>query len=115
MEQYPEGGQYPLFLYGGEPPSVGVDTSQEAASRVEANNLARLVLRFIRHRGDEGATCDEIEVETGLRHQTASARCRELELAGRIDKTPTKRPTRSGRAARVYRVSEATGGSNASL
>lgn len=50
-----------------------------------------------------GYTCDEIEQAFGLRHQTASARLRELELSGHLRKTDQRR-TRSGRMARVYRV-----------
>lgn len=103
-QDYPEGDQYPLF--GGHPPSVGVDTSEEAAVRIEPNRLARRVLAFIQGTTAWGATCDEVERELGLRHQTASARCRELELARRIVKTQDKRPTSSGRRARVYKVPE---------
>jgi hypothetical protein len=48
-----------------------------------------------------GATCDEIELMTGMRHQTASARIRELYLKDRI-KTVGKRQTRSGRMALIW-------------
>lgn len=51
-----------------------------------------------------GATCDEIEANTGLSHQTASARMRELALMGRIRKAGERRKTRSGRNAEVWEV-----------
>ena len=50
-----------------------------------------------------GATCDEIEAALNLRHQTASARIRELALAKRI-KAKGTRKTRSGRNADVWVV-----------
>jgi predicted ArsR family transcriptional regulator len=49
-----------------------------------------------------GCTCDEIEVETGLPHQTASARLKGLSDKGLIRDSGARRKTRSGRAARVY-------------
>jgi predicted transcriptional regulator len=52
----------------------------------------------------ENATCDEIEELFNLRHQTASARIRELVQMGLIYDTGARRKTRSGRAARVYSV-----------
>ena len=85
---------------------MAVDTSEEAAARIEPNRLARQVLGYVRMTRWRGATCDDVEVGLGMRHQTASARCRELELARRIVKTQDKRPTRSGRPARVYKVPE---------
>lgn len=51
---------------------------------------------------EDGATCDEVEVVLGLRHQTASARIRDLVIAKRIFDTGRRRLTRSGRKARIY-------------
>jgi predicted transcriptional regulator len=51
-----------------------------------------------------GITCDDVESMLGERHQSVSARVRELVQAGRIHDTGTKRKTRGGRWARVYRV-----------
>jgi predicted transcriptional regulator len=48
-----------------------------------------------------GRTCDEIETDLGLRHQTASARISELLASTRIIRTTIRRPTRSGRSASV--------------
>ena len=59
----------------------------------------------------EGATCDEIEIALGLKHQTASARLRDLmclepcPLEFRPDEKtgkPQRRDNASGRTARVY-------------
>lgn len=47
-------------------------------------------------------TCDEVEIVTGLKHQTASARIRELALKGLIKDSGKRRLTRSGRKAVVY-------------
>jgi predicted transcriptional regulator len=48
-----------------------------------------------------GRTCDEIETDLCLRHQTASARISELLASGRIIRTKMRRATRSGRNASV--------------
>ncbi len=96
------------FAYGGRPPFVaGDDTSEAAADSIEASaaTLRGEVLRFVRAQTHVpafgGATCDEIEQALGLRHQTASARCRELVLSGHLIRTDRRRKTRSGRAAAV--------------
>lgn len=92
---------------GDNPPRVaGSDTSEAAAESVakDTPRLRELVMAAIVARGDEGATDDEIEVATGLRHQTASARRRELVLLNRLDDTGRRRTTRSGRSAAVWRA-----------
>lgn len=90
--------------YPEEPGSVAVDTSQAAAESIKgtAASLRAQVLSEIKSNGIFGLTCDELENMTGMRHQTASARCRELELMKLVIKTHVKRHTRSGRQARVY-------------
>jgi len=83
----------------------GSDTSISAADSLDDSLLSRLraqVFALIDVRGENGATCDEVEVALELRHQTASARVRELALGGLIFDTGRRRQTRSGRAARVY-------------
>lgn len=84
------------------------ESSKEAAESVKqiAGNLRERVFGFICSRGYDGATCDEVEIALGLRHQTASARCRELVqqdlLTKRVNSVtgkPLQRPTRSGRNA----------------
>lgn len=98
----------------GMPPSNGVDTSQEAAESIapSAASIRARVYQLIVESG--GMTCDEIEVVTGLTHVTTSPRLWELEGHGKqtdgtprpklIYKSDDKRPTRSGRMARVYRA-----------
>lgn len=89
----------------------GSDTSREAAEAIEPHvqRLERIVLAAVRATGAKGATCDEVEAETGLSHQTASARVNALKREGRpggavLFATGRKRRTRSGRQAEVYVV-----------
>lgn len=99
-------GQYDLF--GGTPPHVrNSPTSKAAAESVRGSlgNLQRQVLFLIRRAGARGMTCDELEVALDGRHQTISARVRELYLKGLIVKFG-ERPTRSGRRAVVYKPKE---------
>ncbi len=90
----------------GEQPYSDGGTSREAAVAAEAvapKDRAR-VLAFIRCRGAQGAIDDEIEVALSLSHQTASARRRELVLAGLVTEAGEKRLTRSGSPAKVWRA-----------
>jgi hypothetical protein len=92
-------------LYGGVPPHVGSDTSEAAARSMipklgEQQERIYLLIRGARGRG---MTDDEIEQETGLRHQTASARRRELVLLGMVTSMGQRR-TSSGRQANVWIV-----------
>lgn len=93
-----------LFSHPAEPPSVAVDTSMDAAERIKplARSMRLRVLNTIL--AYDGLTCDQVEALLGLRHQTAAARCWELEGQGLIEKSETKRATRSGSQARVYQV-----------
>lgn len=94
-------------MWGKLPPHVRTsDTSLEAArSMVEIAPTHRLaVFSFLVSRGDRGATDDEIERALGLRHQSASARRRELVQAGLVEETEERRKTRSGRTATVWEV-----------
>ncbi len=67
---------------------------------------------------DGGLTCDEAEQLTGLPHQSCSARFTALKRRGVLvwrpnpDKPekPIKRPTRSGRDARVWWLATQQGG-----
>lgn len=67
-----------------------------------APNMREQVFAFIQESG--GATCDEVEVALGMRHQTASARLNELANAGRVYASDVRRATRSGMDAAVYMV-----------
>jgi hypothetical protein len=87
----------------------GVDTSRDAADSLKDSALSRLrlmILGWISARGEHGATCDEVEAELDLIHQTASARIRELVLMNRLYDTGRRRLTRTNRQARVYRRRE---------
>ena len=90
--------------YVGAPYVAGSDTSRDAAASV-APHLTRLeavVYEHIVRQGADGSTCDEAEVATDLAHQTCSARVRGLVQKGLIIDSGDRRPTRSGRGARVY-------------
>ncbi len=91
-------------LYDGLPPHVDSDTSRQAAEQIEPSTgrLQGLVLDEIRDSGGHGRTDDELEVVLSLRHQTASARRRELVLKGLVRDSGRRRPTRSGRQAVVW-------------
>lgn len=93
--------------YHGLPPFVAdSDTSEDAALSVNASasSMRTRCLELIEQSGTSGMTCDELEVAMRMRHQTCSARLRELVLTEQIYDTGVRRTTRSGRSARVYRV-----------
>lgn len=92
-------------LYGGTPPHVEGDTSTEAAHKIKpkVNRLQQQVLEVIRAAPD-GLTCDAVEARLEGRHQTISARVRELVQLSLIFDTGRREKTRSGRRARVYDV-----------
>jgi len=83
---------------------AGSDTSIEAANRVRpmAAAMREEIFFNIGNKGALGATCDEIEVELNFKHQTASARIRDLVKAGRLKDSGKRRPTRSGANAVVW-------------
>lgn len=94
----------------GVPFVKGSDTSTAAADSMvdhSANIELRILSFFMHEAGHQGATDDEIEQHLGLKHQTVSARRRQLEQRGMVVKMYNhgqriKRPTRSGRQAGVY-------------
>ena len=92
-----------MTRYPNEPGYVpGSDTSMAASISMSphAKSLRLQVLTYIFNQ--RNATCDEVEVALRLRHQTASARIRELVIFGMLVDSGARRPTRSGRQARVY-------------
>jgi hypothetical protein len=94
--------QQDLFeLHGAVTPR---QTSRLAAESIAEDKptLQAKVLRAILDRGSHGATDDELEVALKMRHQTLSARRRELVLASRITPSGRHRLTRSGRKAVVW-------------
>lgn len=86
------------------PYARGSDTSKDAAESVEhaTGTLRARVLGFIKRSGEYGMTCDEIELLSGLVHQTASARVNELCKLDVIIDSGRRRKTRSGRKATVW-------------
>lgn len=91
--------------YGGRPPHVrNSDTSREAAESVldDARRIRGVVYMRIASSGLVGMTCDEVEEAMNGRHQTISARIKELLNEGRIIDSGKRRATRSKRQARVY-------------
>jgi len=89
-------------------PHNGTPTSRAAAESVKhsAASMRSQILQLLRTRADLGLTCDDVEVYRGYRHQTASARIRELSLSGHIRNSGKTRKTRSGREAIVWVVAE---------
>lgn len=75
------------------------ETSREAYESVDTEAIGERIIRLLKQ---ERLTCDEIEERTGLLHQTASATLTALKNAGKIARTPEKRPTRTGRNAFVW-------------
>ena len=96
-----------LTLYGGNAPHVaGSVTSKAAGASVDRVSMRDRVETKIRvHSGGRfpyGLTDDEIEQTLDMRHQTVSARRRELVLLGKVVDSGRTRPTRSGRQATVW-------------
>ena len=92
-------------------PHNGTETSIEAAESIKpnVNAMARQVLDCIRSMPG-GLTCEQVEQILGMKHQTASARIRDLAscqppfIVVGVDQNHKviRRPTSSGRTARVY-------------
>ena len=82
---------------------VGSDTSRAAAESIESltGEMHRQVYDQI---NDHPSTDDELEVALKLRHQTVTARRRELVLRGLVRDSGKRRVTRSGRKATVWEV-----------
>lgn len=87
----------------------GVPCAQSATSRSAAASIVgsvsamRAQIVEAVNTFEQGLTCDEIEVLFDMKHQTASARCRDLVKAEKIIDSGERRLTRSGRAAIVYK------------
>jgi len=94
----------PLYGQQGDVPfEVSSATSAAAAATIDEPELARLESVVLDVIAAAPRTCDAVEVATGLRHQTVSARLRGLVLRGRIVASGQAR-TRSGRRAIVWRI-----------
>jgi hypothetical protein len=89
------------------PPHVaGSDTSRAAAESLRPHlaGLNARVYAAVESAGEDGRTCDEVEVLMDGRHQTISSRIRHLVQIGCLVDSGRRRRTRSGRTARVYVV-----------
>lgn len=98
-----------LGLFDRPAPFVPASPTSKAAAvgiAPTSGTLRACVLSFIRGRGVSGATCEEVEHGLGLKHQTASARVRELAQEDLITNSQTCRKTTSGRAAVVWVAKE---------
>ncbi len=97
------GEQYEL--YDGTPPHVpGSDTSLAAARSIARGITAthRRLLALFELAKDYGYTDDEMERALEMRHQSVSARRRELVLLGKVVDSGKRRVTSSGRTAAVW-------------
>ena len=86
------------------PPSVPVDTSEEAAEaiRPSAHILRGKVLAYIEGEERNGATDDEVQRALGMNGNTERPRRSELETMGFLVRTDRRRKTSSGRNAVVF-------------
>lgn len=80
-----------------------LQTSEEAFQSIKPSRakVQTTVLNAVRAAAAWGRTCDELEINLKLSHQTASARVHELMKAGLII-AKDRRMTRSGRKATVW-------------
>jgi hypothetical protein len=83
-------------------------TSREAAESIkpDASELRRRVLAYLRGRGEDGATDEEMQDALGMGGSTQRPRRRELELAETVRNSGRTRRTKSGRNAVVWIASQ---------
>lgn len=83
-----------------------VDTSRAAAVSILAvqDRMVAEVFDALLAAGEEGLTCQEVESNLGMLHQTASARIYDLHQAGAIVDSGKRRETKSKRWAIVWVV-----------
>jgi hypothetical protein len=79
-------------------------TSREAAESIkpDASELRRRVLAYLRGRGEDGATDEEMQDALGMGGSTERPRRVELVEMGSVVDSGRKRKTRSGRNAVVW-------------
>jgi hypothetical protein len=84
--------------------AINPETSHAAAESMAgaAPTVRKTIMKVIRDSGLQGATDDEIEQITGLKHQTASAARRSLSKVGHVVDSGERRNTSSGRKAIVW-------------
>lgn len=81
-----------------------VSREARARNRPQAPAQRTAILAFIRSRGVNGATCDEVEVALGMSHQTCSARFADLKDIGSITTLGVVRRTRTGARAIAWLI-----------
>lgn len=89
------------------PPHNKTDTSRGAAASITFDKVETdraKVLAYVAKQRDHGATADEIGHALGLLAQSCTPRIWELRKCGEIIDSGHRRPTQTGRAARVYVV-----------
>lgn len=88
--------------------TAAADTSLEAYRRImsHVSRLARQVFKHVHSLGFDGATCEECEVALRMKHQTCSARIRELRDAGLLRDSGRRRLTSSKSPAMVLVVAD---------
>ena len=91
------------MAYHNEAPFVlGSETSEEAAKSIDAATIRGRVEQLLKDLGCLGATDEELERKLGMKHQTISARRRELVLLGKAKSSGSKRENSSGCRATVW-------------
>lgn len=86
----------------------GAETSRAANEKVARHKggMRLKILDFLRETGDRGATCEEVELALGMRHQSAGARISELKRDGLVRQAGTRK-TSSGCQAVVHVYADA--------
>lgn len=69
---------------------------------MESKSKRLKILEVLRSAGDDGLTCEQVELYAGVSHPTATGRLHDLRKAGLVMATSLKRATKKGNAATVY-------------
>lgn len=94
------------FMFTDAPAQRHSETSVAAAEAIKPDkeSLRRHLLEWLQERGLTGATDEEAQDALGMDGNTERPRRRECEDAGLVRDSGTKRRTRSGREAVVWRA-----------
>lgn len=93
-----------LDLFSPRPPSVSTDTSIKAAAAVRSRSATQRdqILDFLRSRGAEGATDEEMQHALSMAGNTQRPRRGELVEAKRVRDSGARRPGASGKLQIVW-------------
>lgn len=69
---------------------------------MESKSKRLQILDVLRAAGDDGLTCEQIEIAAGVSHPTATGRLHDLRKAGLVLSTSLKRETSKGNMATIY-------------